>query len=398
MPPCMQTSVAPASRPPRDAVGDLVQRQGVRVGVGAPLRERAEPAADVADVGEVDVAVHHVRDLVADGVAAHLVGQRADRVQVRRRRRSSAPAPGARWTPRPGPPGRRRPAAGRAATSPVTTAGADAAAAAARHPRRRRPRPSRRRPSRSRCAGRGAAGRCRPRRAGRCDRCDAGPPVRVRLLPRPARGAARLGGPGRSRGRRAQPRAAHPRVDPRLAGQDVLAGAPSAAPAARSRPPRSPRAGRPGAGQGRSGLTWSGVTGDTPPQSSTPGRQQPPAARPRSDRFGGTCSRTAGAQHHPRGRHRRQVLLAAQVRRVPPSPCRAWRGSSGRSPPARARAGARSPAEREQRLRPLGDVSPIPTSSPVVNGTDARPASSSTRSRTAGSLSGEPKCAPPTAR
>ena len=55
-------------------------------------------------------------------------------------------------------------------------------------------------------------------------------------------------------------------------------------------------------------------------------------------------------------------------------------------------AGARP--QREQRVGPLGDVSPIPTSSPVVNGTDSRPASSSTRSRTAGSLSGEPKCAP----
>ncbi len=32
----------------------------------------------------------------------------------------------------------------------------------------------------------------------------------------------------------------------------------------------------------------------------------------------------------------------------------------------------------------------MPMSSPLVNGTDVRPASSSTRSRTAGSLSGEP--------
>ena len=37
----------------------------------------------------------------------------------------------------------------------------------------------------------------------------------------------------------------------------------------------------------------------------------------------------------------------------------------------------------------------MPTSSPVVNGIDSRPASSSTRSRTAGSLSGEPKWASP---
>ena len=37
----------------------------------------------------------------------------------------------------------------------------------------------------------------------------------------------------------------------------------------------------------------------------------------------------------------------------------------------------------------------MPTSRPVVNGIESRPASSSTRSRTAGSLSGEPKCASP---
>ena len=37
----------------------------------------------------------------------------------------------------------------------------------------------------------------------------------------------------------------------------------------------------------------------------------------------------------------------------------------------------------------------MPTSRPVVNGIDSRPASSSTRNRTAGSLSGEPKWASP---
>ena len=51
------------------AVADLVQRQRVGVGVGAPLRERAEPAAGVADVGEVDVPVDDVGDVVADDVA-----------------------------------------------------------------------------------------------------------------------------------------------------------------------------------------------------------------------------------------------------------------------------------------------------------------------------------------
>ena len=37
----------------------------------------------------------------------------------------------------------------------------------------------------------------------------------------------------------------------------------------------------------------------------------------------------------------------------------------------------------------------MPTSSPVVNGTESRPASSSTRNRTPGSLSGDPWCARP---
>src|SRR6266545_469013 len=40
-------------------------------------------------------------------------------------------------------------------------------------------------------------------------------------------------------------------------------------------------------------------------------------------------------------------------------------------------------------------VSPIPTRIPVVNGIDRRPASSMVRRRTAGTLSGEPKCGPP---
>ncbi len=56
-------------------VADLVERQRVGVGVGAALRERAEPAAGVADVGEVDVAVDDVGHVVADGVATDVVGE-----------------------------------------------------------------------------------------------------------------------------------------------------------------------------------------------------------------------------------------------------------------------------------------------------------------------------------
>src|SRR5712691_1491343 len=52
------------------AVADLLQRERVRVGVGAALRERAEPAAGVADVGEVDVAGDNVGDVVPPHLAA----------------------------------------------------------------------------------------------------------------------------------------------------------------------------------------------------------------------------------------------------------------------------------------------------------------------------------------
>jgi hypothetical protein len=64
------------------AVADLLQRQGVRVGVGAALGERAEPAAGVADVGEVDVAGDDVGDVVADDLAAQCVGDAGQRLQV----------------------------------------------------------------------------------------------------------------------------------------------------------------------------------------------------------------------------------------------------------------------------------------------------------------------------
>ncbi len=65
------------------AVRDLGRGQGEGVGVTLALRERAEPAAGVADVGEVDVPVHHVGDVVADRVAAQLIGQRDDRLETR---------------------------------------------------------------------------------------------------------------------------------------------------------------------------------------------------------------------------------------------------------------------------------------------------------------------------
>ena len=64
----------------RGALADLLQRQRVRVGVGAPLGERTEPASHITDVGEVDVPVDDVGDVLADGAATQVVGQGGDRL------------------------------------------------------------------------------------------------------------------------------------------------------------------------------------------------------------------------------------------------------------------------------------------------------------------------------
>ena len=64
-------------------VADLPQREGIRVGIGAALGERAEPAAGVADVGEVDVAGDHVGDVVPVDLAAQPVGDPGQFLQIR---------------------------------------------------------------------------------------------------------------------------------------------------------------------------------------------------------------------------------------------------------------------------------------------------------------------------
>ena len=57
------------------SLADLLQGQGEGVRVRPALGERAEPAADVADVGEVDVAVDHVGDVITDDFPTHFIGQ-----------------------------------------------------------------------------------------------------------------------------------------------------------------------------------------------------------------------------------------------------------------------------------------------------------------------------------
>ena len=64
------------------AVGDLLERERVRLGVHLSLGERAEAAPDVADVREVDVPVDHVGDDVADGLPAQAVRDRSEGIEV----------------------------------------------------------------------------------------------------------------------------------------------------------------------------------------------------------------------------------------------------------------------------------------------------------------------------
>ena len=63
------------------SVGDLVERERVALGVDLALRESTEAAARVTDVGEVDVAVDDVGDLLADPLPPKVVGDTAERLE-----------------------------------------------------------------------------------------------------------------------------------------------------------------------------------------------------------------------------------------------------------------------------------------------------------------------------
>ena len=389
MPPCMQTSVAPAAHASSTRSPTCVQRQRVGVGVGAPLGERAEPAAGVADVGEVDVPVHDVGDVVAVDVAR---GRRRPARTSASRSVPSAPQQGqvlgvgepgrvALGVPaaRPAPRGRRRPARcecpSRADTvrsrssDPVAVDGVEVAAPVVGPPDGVdldvQVDPARRRPGLVRLL---------PRQPGR----------RRALDGQPVAGSASAATCGRTRGSsHGSPAAAR------------TAGGRSAARAARSRPRRSARPARRCCGQGRSGFTWSGVSGRDPAPVVDAGAQQQ-AELGRSRTGSAAPAPAPSGRAEPGDGDRGEVLLAAPGRRARriavsrlgpevldddllhvPVPPRRGRGSRGSTRPAR---------RRSRRCR---------RSTPVVNGTASRPASSSTRSRTAGSLSGEPKCGPP---
>jgi hypothetical protein len=79
MPPCRQTSVAPrfhaSTARPRHFFQRQIVGRAAQILVRAALGEGAEAAAEIADVGVVDVAVDDVaHDVAADGLAQRIGG------------------------------------------------------------------------------------------------------------------------------------------------------------------------------------------------------------------------------------------------------------------------------------------------------------------------------------
>jgi hypothetical protein len=193
-------------------------------------------------------------------------------------------------------------------------------------------------------------------------------PAAVGLLPgQPDRaGRPRAGQAGLRVGQRGDVRAAAAgRATARRA--DVLGVDRSAARAARSRPRRDRAASSSICGQGRSGLTWSGVSGETPPQSSMPARSS--SAYSASTRFGGAWMRAAGPAPAGRPRSWRPARRssASGMPRIAVSGLarKFWTMTSWMWPYSRAsRRIAKSESARS------ASVSPMPIRMPVVNGTD----------------------------
>ena len=211
IPPCRQTSVAPRSQASSRAPHDLVERHEVRraaqVRGELPLRERAEAAAEVADVRVLDVPRDDVRHLVAADLAA-------ERVRRRAHARGLLPA-----------------RLEKARDLVLAELGSDRARAAARHAGRR----TARRPARPAPRSRRARARSRRRRGARTarqpdrpsararrrtpDRAEAAARARARASASPRRGArSPATAPPGSRGRSSPARRRPSRRCPRRAG------------------------------------------------------------------------------------------------------------------------------------------------------------------------------------
>ena len=149
-------------------------------------------------------------------------------------------------------------------------------------------------------------------------------------------------------------------VERRTRGRSVRRGAsskPAASVAARRRS---------SAGHGRSGLTWSAVTGETPPQSSMPAASRSPSWS--SDRLGGACRCDLGrAGSRGPGRWRRGTRRAGTAAHaciaVPGFGRKFWTITSCTWPWRRWLAAIASSASMRS-----ARSSPMPTRIPVVNG------------------------------
>ena len=62
--------------------GPCLRGMKVRVGLSRAAAEAAKLAADETDVGEIDIAVDHVGDNVADQIRSQRVGGRQQREQI----------------------------------------------------------------------------------------------------------------------------------------------------------------------------------------------------------------------------------------------------------------------------------------------------------------------------
>ena len=145
-------------------------------------------------------------------------------------------------------------------------------------------------------------------------------------------------------------------------------------------------------GPGRLGVDEVGGEGGDPAPVVDPGQQQRPVVG-RQVRRGLDAHRRP--HHQARDRAGAHQLHQARARRPRPSGCRAWRGSSGRSPPGCGRArscSSRSASSASTRSR---GVSPIPIRIPEVKGMRSSPARRIIARRVAGRLSGACSWGPP---